>query len=260
MMPARRVLCAMAALAALVCAPARPLSPPRVHLVHATSAGHAFTARPDFPAGQYLAMYCERDCALRPARLRIERASVPTSDGTSVPGFIARTDASRPALFLVRGLPALEAGPVRTWYVNRRFQAEGAAVTGAGVETAVRRVSIDGVPLEISAHVRQVPATFCNTNDCPSFPRVTWRMRFEGVERTLAVLSGDELGTPLPIDDFIVWIGDLDGDGKPDLVVRPQTREDYLEMSLFLSSTLRPHRPWTPSGHFYFWDPTNPGC
>jgi hypothetical protein len=96
-------------------------------------------------------------------------------------------------------------------------------------------VSIDGVPLEICAHVTQVPATFCNTGDCPSFPRVTWRMRFGGVERTLAVLSGDELGSPLPIDDFIVWIGDLDGDRKP-------------------------HRPWTPSGHFYFWDPINPGC
>jgi hypothetical protein len=85
-------------------------------------------------------------------------------------------------------------------------------------------------------------------------------MQYAGVERTLAVLTGNELGTPIPIDDFIVWIGDLDGDAKPDLLVRPQNREDYLEMSLFLSRTLKPGQPWKASGHFYFWDPTNPGC
>jgi hypothetical protein len=231
-----------------------------IYLVHGTTAGYRFLARPEFPAGEYLGLYCSEECKLEKTELLIKKAPVQDSEGAVSTGFIARTNSGKAALFLVRGRPSLQEGPVPTWYVNRRFLAVGAAPYGNALKTATRTISVAGTPLRISASVEEVAAEYCRPSDCPQFPKVTWRMQYAGVERTLSVLTGNELGTPIPIDDFIVWIGDLDGDAKPDLLVRPQNREDYLEMSLFLSRMLKPDQPWKASARFYFWDPKNPGC
>lgn len=233
----------------------------KVNIVHGNSDGYPFESNVAFPAGEYYALRCERTCELKKTSLQVRGATIDGYDG-QLPGFMAQVPKGASSLFLVRGLPNLKEGPVTTWYFNERFQKSPWDTISQEWKSAQDRAyDIDGKSLSITGLLTRAKPADCQAGaDCPSYPLVRWRVRYGEMERTIATLRGDEMGTPIPLEDFVVWVGDLDGDGKPDLVVRPQNRSDYLELSLFLSSTLVPGKPWRTSGHFYYWDPKNPGC
>ena len=272
-MPATRLLCA-ALLGLAACAGASGAAPrsetgSAVHLVHGTPAGHAYTSYyenldpvADYPAGAYLGLRCASDCELVEDQLSVLRQTIDTTDGPA-PGLVLKS-AGR-SLFLVRGIPGLKKGPVRTWYVNKRFRFpdDGRGPDRPWTASQTRSFDIDGMPLSMTGAFSAAKDPECEpVAQCPDVLRVAWEYRLGDVKRTLAVVTTNapELGMPLPIEDFVVWIGDLDGDGKPDLVLRPQDRSDYLEMQLFLSSQLAAGQPWRPAARFYFWDPMRYGC
>ncbi len=60
--------------------------------------------------------------------------------------------------------------------------------------------------------------------------------------------------------DALVWAGDLDGDGRLDLLLRPQPRPDYVELRLLLGRDRPAAGEWPAAAQFYWWDPANPGC
>ncbi|MES2297575.1 MAG: hypothetical protein V4582_11055 [Pseudomonadota bacterium] len=254
---------ALSTMPALLWAAPAPPALGTIHLAHASQEGYPFDQRPDFPAGDYLALQCTGPtaCALSKSKLTVKAATI-NSYGGKAPGFVVADKDKSASLFLIRGLAALREGPVTTWYANLNFQHAPFHTTDDSFSSKqILSVEVDKVALEIIGKVGTVVEQACGADqECPTYPSVSWRFRFGGIERTLYSFKGNELGTPIGIDDFVVWIGDIDGDGKPDLVLRPQERSDYLELSLFLSSTLLPGKPWRPSAKFYYWDPANPGC
>lgn len=241
-----------------------PLSaaPGPVHLFHANPEGYGFEGSMPEPAGTYFALHCAARCELRRNRVTIRKQTIETHDGP-VPGVFARARKAAPSLFLVRGIPGLKEGPVTTWYYNAGFQ-RGALDQDRRWETSrMRRFDIGGKPLTIAGLYSNTKDSVCAADPvCEGAMRIEWKVRFGEVERTLAVAETEtpELGTPLTIDDVVVWIGDLDGDAKPDLVLRPQSRGDYLHLQLFLSRDLGSGKPWRPAAQFYYWDPNNAGC
>lgn len=233
-----------------------------IQIVHGHKNGYPYEGSVQTSEGEYFSLVCQGTCLLKKANVYVTKDTVNGYDGAT-DGYVVKVKSPERSLFLVRGLDNLREGPVVTWYYNEKFQkaADNTSVADFSTRQELswqvndKRLSIAGVV----AYAKDQSCTPSDT-DCPKYPSITWKFRFGEVERTLFSLGGSELEHPLGIDDFVVWVGDIDGDGKPDLVVRPQGRSDYLELSLLLSSALAPGKPWRPSAKFYWWNPTNPGC
>lgn len=233
-----------------------------ISLLHANAAGYTVDDTTT-PAGAYLAVTCDRGaCALVPAQVTIANREVATRAGTeSLP--VMHADLKTHALFLVQGVPGLAAGPVKTWYVNERFLASDDPASMAPARRRFgRAVSADGTDVAFDGHWLEAQDPSCSGPGCGT-RQLAWKVRFGETERTLAALWPDGIvgeGGMLGVDDVLIWVGDLDGDGRPDFVIRPQARPDYLELSLFLSTRLQVGRPWRAAARFYHWDPRNAGC
>lgn len=237
----------------------------QVFIVHGSSDGYRYQEPiSSYPAGEYFALACNASlCALKKTAVLVREATVDVYSSGPMPGHIVSVNQPAESLFLVRGLPGLSEGPVTTWYFNERFQEAPFPESRPHVKRQfTKSIPIDGQEAKFSGAWIKARQPDCFGSACES-KALAWKFGFGTIERTLATLMVDavvgEEGM-LGADDFLVWVGDLDGDGQPDIVVRPQARPDYLELALFLSSQLRVGQPWKPAAVFHYWDPLNPGC
>ena len=258
----RAALATLLLLPACLHAGAAEAAAPRIAIVHSNAQGYAIDGEA-YPAGSYLAVTCDRGaCTLVPTQVTIANRTVDGYDGpASMP--VLHADLKTHALFLVQGVPGLAAGPLKTWYVNERFLAAADVLALAPVRRRLdKSVSADGGTVSFNGHWLATQEPGCEGIACAT-REIAWKVRFGETERTLATVSPDGIVGEdglLGVDDVLVWVGDLDGDGKPDFVIRPQARPDYLQLSLFLSSQLQVGKPWRAAAQFYYWDPANPGC
>ena len=255
----RTLVFAAAALGAAAAAAAPP--PADIQLAFSTQEGLPFDRGDAVEAGEYYALVCAgAACQLQKSQLTREPEGMPPLvDGAATGGYTLHAQTSS-ALALVRGIPGLKEGAVKTWYANPYFASEAHRYQLHHRNRLYKTVPLDQGELELQGqwlqHVRA--CAHCVVGD-----GVAWKVYVGEVERTLTTVQEDVLAgkTQMPgADDFLVWVGDLDGDNQPDLLVRPQARPDYIELALYLSSQLKPGKPWTRAARFYWWDPTNPGC
>jgi len=123
-----------------------------ISLLHAGAAGYPIDDT-TYSGGSYLAVTCDKGaCTLVPTQVTIANRDVQTQEGTeSLP--VMRADLKAHALFLVRGVPGLAAGPVKTWYVNERFLASDDPASMAPARRRLdRAVSVDGENVRFDGH------------------------------------------------------------------------------------------------------------
>lgn len=231
-------------------------SPPSIFIATLSEVPTPFETTPLFPAGDYFALTCRPSCELKKAKVAIQPAKVMTLEG-EVNGFLATAHSPDSSHFLIRGLPNLHEGPVKTWYVRQPPNPAQMHMPDFK-QPQVKTLDVDGSPLTLFGKVTFNKETPCSTgSDCAVYPTISWHVKFGQIERTLNTESGDELYTPSGVDEVLYWVGDLDGDGKPDIMVY---QDNDTTLALYLSSTLAPGKPWRPAATYYYWDPENAGC
>ena len=172
------------------------------------------------------------------------------------PGNRIRCDAKK-SILLVRGIPGVKEGKVKTWYWN--------GFSSSKLKGKIGRSFTMGLKCDNERYIIKgewkVPGS--NSGDGEA---LQWKIQLGRQSWELDLISSWYLGRDevLAVEEYLVWVGDLDGDGKPDFLVRPQGRHEsphqYLELSLYLSSQRKARSPWKPASKFYFWDPAMAGC
>jgi len=152
---------------------------------------------------------------LRRATLRLGKI---THCGATVPGLIA-TDPPG-AFIVVSGLGAVREGPAATAFFGHRFLRPGESL-----EVRLR----DAAPARLSARADSV----VQADDGPQFLRYALGLAPAGPGAADVFYRASFGGDVLP---EVVWVGDLDQDGRPDVLVRVPAAGYSTELRLFLSS------------------------
>ena len=234
----------------------KPGSPAGWHLP-----GHAFKA-----GGDWFALVCEKTCALHATKLDVKPATHHVYDGDPVasqllhwsplPGGLdglPAPDAAQPTLIALLHPGAklkLTNGPVRTWLHRGMASYPG----DGGGEKAAR------IPIGSNDTVLVVPRVVApDPNADTDYPPVTLELRTGDRRQKLGEYSFDILGpVPLKGPDYLLWAGDLDGDGKPDLITR--LGNDRQQVVLYLSTFAKPGELVGEAGRFDYVDPASAGC
>jgi hypothetical protein len=263
-MPAHRIATRLPTFAALlaVLVPAAAAAEAAA-LLHLRAEGYAFVADvegpPPAPAGDYLALACDgARCRLAPARADWSAGTVDSYEGAA-PGFVLRGSAPAAALALLRGIDGLREGPVATEYVHPRLIEIDLNEGGDAAEPPPLDWTAGVAARRLRLAIDDPTPDGCISGGC--FAR--WILEGVGAPVEVARADADPIygrAGILPPADALIWAGDLDGDGRLDLLLRPQPRPDYLELRLLLGRDRNAAGEWPAAAQFYWWDPARAGC
>ena len=91
--------------------------------------------------------------------------------------------------------------------------------------------------------------------------RLVIELQIDGTRQYLGDFVDNNIGGPTKLVDarsFLMWIGDIDGDGKVDLLINQTT--DYWYTTMFLSTLAKNGQLVGKAGTFHFTPPDSPGC
>jgi hypothetical protein len=213
---------------------------------------------------------CINSCVLEPTRLTVREGTHPDYDGPPLPsqllswsrpggGNIGRE--APPVILLKSAAPApvrLSGGSVTTWlhagmgsYPDGERPGRMESVIDLG---AHGRASV--VPRIVQSPDGTAPESH---NHDASEPELIFELRAYGKRQRLGTYSWDIEGArPLSGPEYLRWAGDLDRDGKLDLLMSYASRG--WNTVLYLSSLAGEGEIVGEAGRFTFWPPNDPGC
>jgi hypothetical protein len=238
--------------------PGSPPGPGAVRILPAEITTPKFAAGlPDqgFDANwEWQALVCRKQCELQPLKLAMAPVMVHPYDGEPLPGHRYGLDRQLEAtpLVLLRELPAGARNKPDSWL----HAGLGAYPPAASPGT----MDID-IPLPRGGKARIVPrhAGVVGGNHV-----IKVYLESGPTRQLLAELPVDPIVGPagLPRGTALLrWAGDLDGDGRLDLIMSLSSRaEDYATATLFLSSAAGPGELAGRAASFEYWPIGLPGC
>lgn len=251
----------------------RPLSETTEQNI-STPVGWNIPGRSYRAGGGWWVMDCTTSCRLDPARLIVRDGSHPDYDGPPLPSQLltwrlnsgpnAGQNGTLPLLLFRPNTGqkiAFSAGRVPTWLHA------GMGSYPEGERPGRMETEIDLGP-DGKAYV--LPRIIQPRNEDP--PKNTYRghaedhetslvfeLRAYGRRQRLGSYTWDILGArPLAGPEYLLWAGDLDGDGKLDVLMSYASRG--WSTVLYLSSFAGPGEIVGEAGRFVFWPPDDPGC
>lgn len=150
----------------------------------------------------------------------------------------------------------LHEGPITT-YVHQGMNDFPSTQRQGTLE--VRLPMPDGQYADIVPRIRI--STKGTGDEPPQMEIATLELRFGKLRQQLPgfAYSGIDAGYQIPTrKDYLLWAGDLDGDGKPDLML--SHGDPGMDISLYLSSLAKEGELVGLAGQFHFDDPSSSGC
>lgn len=228
---------------------------------------------------------CRNDfCALEPASLLVEDLAHRTYDGPEVPGQLLKLQPHQSGELVLQrrgGDPYFGMRPRRAEdsVILAAFKPVRAlsalALTRGAVSTwwySPPRIGDADTPVPFShqllpAAERQIRIgsagrmTFRQlVAQEPGSSELQLELELDGVRQSLGThyVHMDEGDQPVELGEIIQWIGDLDGDGRPDLLVNHSGY--YWDLVFWLSSLAAPGELVGKAGRFAYSPPDSPGC
>lgn len=219
----------------------------------------------EYKAGSgWWALACPGRCELYPLSLGIKPQRHPVYDGDPVPGQLLSFTPPPPVgevlvLFKPVRLKAelkLQPGPVATYY--------------PGLIPHLRRPATPGtmegeVGLPKGQQARLVPTLLLPENtgqarwELEAQTPLTLELHLDGRRQMLGIFNfGIEGVKALKPSDYLIWAGDLDGDGKPDFLINFDFQGT--DQALFLSSLAQGDELVGEAGRFQYFPIDSAGC
>jgi hypothetical protein len=203
--------------------------------------------------GGWWALHCMGECVLSEQRLDVSALDHPTYDGDPVPGQVLTFSPERPVSTLLLFKPIrsmrqlkLAAGPVVTYF--RPGQVDGVQRPADSPGTMEWEVLVEGNP-----PLRFVPVVA--ERGAP----LQLEVELGGRRQLLGKFNfAPPDPFPMSLSDYLLWVGDLDGDGRPDLLVNLDFHGT--DIALFLSSAARGEEIAHEVGRFKYFPIAIAGC
>ncbi len=200
-------------------------------------------------------------CALTASRLNIQAKPHPVYDGDPIPGQLLQwlpATATKPIIMFKPFRAPATALPFKAGAIGTYYPAAKSVVSKPQTQGTMEAVL--NLPNGEKAHfmpvLEQVSKNLTNQHEQDA---LVLEVRMNGKSQVIATFNffGGE-SYPISLDQYLLWAGDMDGDGKLDLVVSSDFHGTAI--TLYLSSLAKEGELFGVGGSFQYFPVDSAGC